>query len=159
MIAARLSHWWQERSLRERWLLSLMFGLLLLVVAWLLIARPLMIALEEAKLRHGEAVIAVAESRAEADRARRSAEPASAPALPIDALVSRTATEAGFTGARIIGRGPARASVAVDAARAEAYFALIAALERQGVMVESLRATANPDRTLSTQAVVSAGGR
>ena len=159
MMAARLSHWWQERSLRERWLLSFMFGLLFLVLAWLLVARPLMIALEEAKLRHGEAVIAVAEARAEADRARRSAEPPSAPALPIDALVSRTATEAGFTGARIIGRGPARASVAVDAARAEAYFAWIAALERQGVTVESLRATANPDRTLSTQALVAAGGR
>ena len=159
MMAARLRHWWQERSLRERWLLSFMFGLLFLVLAWLLVARPLMIALEEAKLRHGEAVIAVAEARAEADRARRSAEPPSAPALPIDALVSRTATEAGFTGARIIGRGPARASVAVDAARAEAYFAWIAALERQGVTVESLRATANLDRTLSTQAVVAAGGR
>ena len=159
MMAARLRHWWQERSLRERWLLSLMFGLLFLVLAWLLVARPLRIALEEAKLRHGEAVIAVAEARAEADRARRSAEPPSAPALPIDALVSRTATEAGFTGARIIGRGPARASVAVDAARAEAYFAWIAALERQGVTVESLRATANLDRTLSTQAVVAAGGR
>ena len=159
MMAARLRHWWQERSLRERWLLSLMFGLLFLVLAWLLVARPLMIALEEAKLRHGEAVIAVAEARAEADRARRSAEPPSAPALPIDALVSRTATEAGFTGARIIGRGPARASVAVYAARAEAYFAWIAALERQGVTVESLRATANLDRTLSTQAVVAAGGR
>ena len=159
MMAARLRHWWQERSLRERWLLSFMFGLLFLVLAWLLVARPLMIALEEAKLRHGEAVIAVAEARAEADRARRSAEPPSAPALPIDALVSRTATEAGFTGARIIGRGPARASVAVDAARAEAYFAWIAALERQGVTVESLRATANPDRTLSTQALVAAGGR
>ena len=159
MMAARLRHWWQERSLRERWLLSFMFGLLFLVLAWLLVARPLMVALEEAKLRHGEAVIAVAEARAEADRARRSAEPPSAPALPIDALVSRTATEAGFTGARIIGRGPARASVAVDAARAEAYFAWIAALERQGVTVESLRATANLDRTLSTQAVVAAGGR
>jgi general secretion pathway protein M len=159
MMAARLRLWWQERSLRERWLLSLMLGLLFLVISWLLVARPLMIALEEAKLRHGEAVIAVAEARAEADRARRSAAPPSAPALPIDALVSRSATEAGFTGARIIGRGPARASVAVDAARAEAYFGWIAALERQGVTVESLRATANPDRTLSTQAVVAAGGR
>ena len=159
MMAARLRLWWQERSLRERWLLSLMLGLLFLVISWLLVARPLMIALEEAKLRHGEAVIAVAEARADADRARRSAAPPSAPALPIDALISRSATEAGFTGARIIGRGPARASVAVDAARAEAYFAWIAALERQGVTVESLRATANPDRTLSTQAVVAAGGR
>ena len=158
-MPAQFNLWWQERTSRERWLLALMFGLLFLVAAWLFVARPLMIALEEAKLRHGQAVIAVAEARAEADRASRPAEPRSAPALPIDALVSRTANEAGFTGARIIGRGPARASVAIDAARAEAYFAWIAALEGQGVTIESLRATANPDRTLSTQAVVAVGER
>ncbi|HET9427701.1 MAG TPA: type II secretion system protein GspM [Allosphingosinicella sp.] len=160
MMARHLSLWWTGRSQREQRLLSVMAGLLALVLGWLLVAQPLIGALEDAKLRHGEAVIAAAEARAQADRSRRSAQPAAmAPALPIDGLISRTATEAGFTGARIIGRSPARASIAVDAARAEAYFAWIAGLERQGVTVESLRASANPDRTLRTEAVFAARGR
>lgn len=157
MMVARLSLWWAERSRREQWLLAIMVGLLLLVLGWALMARPLIGALEEAKLRHGAAVIAVAEARAEADRARRSSEaPAPASALPIDGLISRTATEAGFTNARIVGRGPARANVAIDAARPAAYFGWIISLERQGVVVESLRANASPDRTLSTEAVFTA---
>lgn len=159
-MVARLSLWWAERTQREQWLLAVMVGLLLLVLGWLLVARPLIGALEDAKLRHGEKVIAVAEARAEADRARRSSgAPAVAAALPIDGLISRAATEAGFTNARIVGRGPTRANVAIDAARPAAYFGWIASLERQGVVVESLRATASPDRTLSTEAVFTVTGR
>ena len=120
----------------------------------------LMNALEEAKLRHGEAVIAVAEARGQAARAGRAADPpATAPTLPVDALISRTATEAGFTGARVIGRSPGRASVVVAAARPAAFFAWVAGLERQGLVVESLRASANPDRTLTTDTVFAVRNR
>jgi len=144
--------WWTQRSEREQRLLALMLGLLFIVLAWLLVIRPLTAALEAARLRHGEAVLALAEAKARAaplpGRAARAP-----PALPIDSLISRTAAEAGFTGARV-GQGPVRASVTLDSARPQAYFAWIAALESQGLEVERLQARANPDRTVTAETVL-----
>lgn len=155
-----LDLWWAARSQREQWLLGTMLALLAMILLWLLIARPLMSKLEEAKLRHGEAVIAVAEARGQSARARRvAASPAAAIAIPVDALIRRTAIEAGFTGARVAGRGADRASVVIGAARPPAFFAWVAALERQGLSVESLRASANPDRTLATETLFAVRNR
>jgi general secretion pathway protein M len=79
---------------------------------------------------------------------------------PVDAMVRRSANEAGFAGARIQGQGPMRASVAIDAARPQAFFAWIAQLEQSGVVVDRLRARANNDRTVTAELVLRArGGR
>ena len=134
-----------------------MIGLLLLVLGWLLVARPLVHALDEAKLRHGEAVIAVAEARTQARRDLSSGNRVAPPALPIAELVRRTAAEAGFGAARIAGQGPNRIAVAIDSARAQAFFAWIEGLERQGLKVDRLRLSPNADRTLATEAVFSVG--
>ena len=150
--------WWSQRSEREQRLLAVMFCLLFIVLAWLLVVRPLAAALEAARLRHGEAVVALAEAKARAAPVPGRA--TNAPlALPIDSLISRTATEAGFTGAQIAGQGPARASVTLDSARPQAFFAWIAGLERQGLEVERLQARANPDRTVAAETVLRAGRR
>lgn len=157
-MSERLASWWRERSVREQRLLAVMSALLVIVLGWLLVAQPLINALEAARLRHGEAVIAVAEARARAELHRRSAQrPRATAPLPVDSLIGLTAGEAGFTGARIAGQGPARASVAIDSARPPAFFGWIAELERRGLTVESLRAQANADRTLSAEAVLRAG--
>jgi general secretion pathway protein M len=159
-MTERFTLWWRGRSPREQRLLLVMGVLLALVLGWLLVVRPLDGALDAAKQRHGAAVLAAAEARAEADVRRRAAQrPRQAPPLLIDGLISQTATEAGFTGARIAAQGPGRASVAIDAARPQAFFAWIAGLEQRGLVVQSLRAQANPDRTLSTEAVLRARGR
>ncbi len=149
--------YWAQRSLREQRLLIVMIALLVLVLGWLLVARPLIHALDEAKLRHGEAVIAVAEARTQANRDLSSGNRVAPPAEPIAGLVRRTAAEAGFGTARIAGQGPNRAGVAIDSARAQAFFAWIEGLERQGVKVERLRASPNPDRTLATETLLSVG--
>ena len=159
-MTERITLWWRERTQREQRLLLVMFALVAAILGWLLVVQPLSHALEDARIRHGEAVVAAAEARAEADLRRRSASrPRQAAQLPIDGLISRTAGEAGFTGARIAAQGPARASVAIDAARPQAYFAWIARLEQSGLVVETLRASANPDRTLSAEAVLAARRR
>jgi general secretion pathway protein M len=148
----RLNLWWRDRTAREQRLLSIMFALLVLVFGWLLVAQPLIRALDEVKLRHDQAVIALAEARARAETRQRPEPRRMAPAaLPLDALVSRTAAEAGFTGVRIAGQGPNRVSATIDAARPMAYFGWIQGLERQGLVVETLRAQTNPDRTLTTE--------
>ena len=145
-----MSEWWSQRTERERRLLLVMLGLFALVLGWLLVVRPLGDALDAAKERHGAAVVALAEAKARTQVAAPS--PASVPALPIDGRVSRSATEAGFANARVVGQGPTRATVAIDAARPQALFGWVARLEAQGVAVASLRARANADQTLAVEA-------
>ena len=70
----------------------------------------------------------------------------------------RKLTAMGFANARIAGQGPTRATFALDAVRAPAFFAWIRTLERRGLVVESLRARANSDRTLAVEAAFRARG-
>jgi len=155
-MSERLSLWWLARSTRERLLLSVMFALAALVLGWVLVLRPLSDALDTARSRHGAAVVALAQARA---RTQAGVSAGTAPALPVDSLIARTAGDAGFAGARIAAQGPARASVAIDAARPQALFAWLAALERSGLIVERLRARANSDRTLAVEATLRTRGR
>jgi general secretion pathway protein M len=140
--------WWRERSRREQRLIQVMLGLAAIVLGWLLVVRPLMDAREAAKVRHAAAVVALGEARA---RALPGASPAAPAAGPVDALVARTANEAGFTNARITSQGVARASVAVDAARPQVLFGWVARLEQSGLRVERLTTRANSDRTVAAE--------
>jgi general secretion pathway protein M len=147
-----MSGWWALRSPRERMLLGVMFALIGLLLAWLAVVRPLADALDAAKARHGVAVVALAEARAH----RQPAATARA-AGPADAIVAQTASQAGFTSARIASQGPARATAAIEAARPQALFGWIAEMERRGLVVERLAARANADQTLTAEVGVRAG--
>ena len=156
---AGLALWWRERSLREQRLLLVMFALVALVLGWLLVIRPLSDALDAAQARHAEAVTALAEVRGRAEALRRlqGERNVSAP-LPVDGFVSRTSAQAGFANARIVAQGPARATFALDAVRPQAFFAWVRLMERRGLVVDSLRARANGDRTLAVEAAFRARG-
>ena len=154
-----LAAWWRVRTLREQRLLLAMLALVVLLLGWLLVIRPLSDALDAAQRRHGEAVTALAEARGRAEAARRSQgeRNVSAP-LPVDGFVRRTGAEAGFANGRIAALGPARATFAIDAVRPQAFFAWIRLMERRGLVVDSLRARANADRTLAVEATFRARG-
>jgi general secretion pathway protein M len=144
-----MTMWWAERSRRERRLILVMLALAVTVLGWLMVVRPLSDRLDAAKTRHAVATVALGEARA---RLRQGAGPAAAAAaLPADSLIGRTASEAGFTNARIASQGPMRASVAIDAARPQALFAWVLRLEQSGLVVERLRARANSDRTITAE--------
>jgi general secretion pathway protein M len=145
--------WWEARSARERRLLAVMFALLAIVAIWLVVIRPLADALDAAKLRHGAAVVALAEARG------RPAAVSAVAAGQADSIVAETAAAAGFTGIRIARQGAGGASVALDAARPQALFGWIAEMERRGLVVERLRARANTDRTLAAEIGLRAGRR
>jgi general secretion pathway protein M len=140
--------WWSERSPRERRLLQVMAGLAAIVLGWLLVVRPLADSLDAAKTRHAAAAVALGEARA---RTTPGASPAAPAAGPVDALVARTANEAGFTNARITSQGATRASVAVDAARSQVLFGWVARLEQNGLVVERLVSRVNGDRTIGAE--------
>ena len=148
-----MNDWWTARSERERWLVWLMLLLAVLLLGWLLVVRPLSDALDAAKMREGNAAVALAEARA---RARPAGAAGPAPAGPVDAIAVRTAAAAGFPGARVAGQGPGRALVNLDAARPQALFAWVAQMEQQGLVVERLRLQANPDRTLAAEMTLGA---
>lgn len=146
--------WWASRSPRERVLLGTMLALLALVLAWLLIVRPLSDALDAAKARHNAAAVALGEARA-----RRPSAAAPAVAGPVDSIAAQTLAQAGFPGARVASQGPGRATINLDAARPQALFGWVGAMERRGLVVQRLRAQANADRTLSAEIVLQAGRR
>ncbi|MEA3031942.1 MAG: ral secretion pathway protein [Sphingomonadales bacterium] len=149
-----MSDWWALRTPRERVLVGTMLALLALVLAWLAIVRPLSDALDAAKARQQAAALALGEARA-----RRAIALPPAPSGPVDSLAATTLAEAGFPGARVTSHGPGRASVTLDAARPQALFGWVAQMERRGLVVDRLRAQANPDRTLSAEIVLQAGRR
>lgn len=152
-MTGRFRLWWRTRTLREQRLLLAMFGLLAAVLAWLIVVRPLGDALSSARERHGEAVVAVAEARAQA--AALAALDAGAPrtlGAPLDSLLSQSAAEAGFPVTRIEREGPAQATMIVDAVRPQAFFGWVARMEAErGLVVERLSATVNSDQTLSVR--------
>jgi len=145
--------WWEARSARERWLVGAMLALAAILFFWLLVVRPLSDALDAAKMRHGDAAIALAEARA---RARRAAGTGPAAAGAVDAIVTRTAAASGFPGTRVSAQGPGRAVAVLDAARPQALFLWVAQMEQSGLVVERLRAAANQDHTLSAELTLAA---
>jgi general secretion pathway protein M len=148
-----LTAWFASRSRRERHLILVMLALAALVLVWLLVLRPLGDALSAARERHGAAVIALAEARAQAEAIGR-LERVRPAALeePLAALVGRSAGEAGFQLSRLEPQGERVVTLAMEAARPQAFFAWVDGLERgRGLVVERLSATANSDRTLSVQ--------
>lgn len=155
----RLKTLWMARTPRERWLLGVMLALVALVLVWLLILRPLSDMLSAARQRHGEAVTALAEARSQAAAIAALERNRPAPfAGPIDSAVAAAASDAGFQLSGLQPEGPGRVSLAIGAAKPQALFGWVSALEAQGYIVQSLTATSNPDRTLSAQIVLRARG-
>jgi general secretion pathway protein M len=158
-MSERLKAMWLARTSRERWLLGVMLALVVLVLVWLLILRPLGDMLSAAKQRHGEAVAALAEARSQAAAitALERNRPMGTQG-PIDTAVAASASEVGFQLSQLQAQGPGRVSLAMASARPQALFAWLAQLEVRGYVIESLSASSNPDRTLAAQIVLRARG-
>lgn len=146
-----LKLWWRTRTLREQRLLLAMFGLAAIVFAWLLVIRPLGDALSRARERHGEAVLRLAEARAQAAAITRLEQaPAASLAAPLDTFLNQSATEAGFNVTRVEREGANQATMTVQAARPQAFFAWVNQREeRDRLIVERLNATTNADQTIA----------
>lgn len=156
-----LKIWWRGRTLREQRLLLAMFALLAVLLLWLLIVRPVGDALSRARERYSDAALALAEARAQArliGQLERSA-PAG-PHEPIEALVSRSATEAGFPIASLNREGVNQATLVLASVRPQAFFGWVGQMETgRGLIVERLNASTNSDRTLSVQITFRSRGR
>ncbi len=151
--------WWKTRTVREQQMLLVMFALIALVLAWLVIIRPLGDALSDARERHNAAVLALADLRAQTAAIKQAQQgtPASLNE-PIEALVGRSASDAGFTVTRIEPQGGNTVNLVMDTVRAQAFFGWVGQMESRGLIVDRLVATPNADQTLSVQVAFRARG-
>lgn len=150
---------WGERSPREQWMLGVMFVLLAVVLLWLG-AMGLAGAQRSARDALLTATDRNAEMRAKVKLLKtlpRGVTGGSA-SVGIDQLVSQSAGEAGLTLERAEAQGGARIEIAMASVRPVALFSWLAALEAQGVRVETMSARPSPTAgSVSVQAVLVRG--
>lgn len=155
-MMAGLPPWWNQRSAREQLLLALAAGLLALLLAWLLILRPLAgaraTAIDDA--RTAQAQLAQVRALAAAIRAR----PAP-PAGPVHELIGRRLAEAGLSPARLEAQGPGQAVIEIAAINGRLLIGWAAALEqRDGLVVEELEASRNSDESVRARLLIRKAG-
>lgn len=155
-MMAGLAPWWNQRSAREQLLLALAAGLLALLLAWLLILRPLAgaraAAIDDA--RTAQAQLAQVRALAAAIRAR----PAP-PAGPVHELIGRRLAEAGLSPARLEAQGPGQAVIEIAAINGRLLIGWAAALEqRDGLVVEELEANRNSDQSVRARLLIRKAG-
>jgi general secretion pathway protein M len=151
---------WAERSSREQWMLGVMFALLAVVVLWLSIMRPLVSAQRSAHDALIEATDRNAALRAKVKLLKTlpRATGSGAAGASLDQLVGQSAGEAGLTLERAQAQGEGRMEIAMASIRPAALFSWLAALEAQGVRVETMSARPSPTAgSVSVQAVLVRG--
>ena len=141
--------WWQARQPRERVLLGVMFALFAAVILWLGIYRPVESGLRQAALDNLEAAQRYANVARKVELLEKGSSAAiAASSLPVEQIVGQSAGEAGFTLERVQAQGNDRVDVAIASARSTALMGWIAALENNGVVIDS--ATIGPSGTTGT---------
>jgi general secretion pathway protein M len=159
-MMAIVRRFWRDRSVREQWLLGVAGVLLLAVLAWLAVLRPLASAQASAATRRALAVTALGDVRAMAGAIRAAeARGRAARAVPLVELVGRRATEAGVTPERLESSGDGRVSARIAAIKPAPLLRWLEALERRdGVIIDQLGIVRNPDATVAAELALRAGG-
>ncbi len=151
-MTERLRQHWAERSLRERQLLVVMFGLFALTVLVFGIIRPLSNATTTARDRldrvtiEGGQIVSIAETLRDA---RKSAPPPLTGTMVL--AVSQSAGTAGFTLSTLDPQGDDRVGITIPTAKSPALFAWLRTLAQQGIFVERMTLRTNADTTLAVE--------
>ncbi|WP_341904528.1 type II secretion system protein GspM [Sandarakinorhabdus limnophila] len=151
-MMAIFSPWWAQRTGRERVLLGLMLVLLAALLFWLLLVRPLAAARATAQADATAASTRLAQGQGLA--AAIKARPAANPAAVIDVLNRRLA-DAGLQPARLEAQGTGQALLEIAAINGRLLIGWATALEQNdGLVIEQLEATRNPDQSVRARLLV-----
>lgn len=141
-------------------MLGVMFALLAGVILWFGVIAPL----DRARLDARQTLVAATDRNAAIRAAVKQLKSlprtaaASEPMVPIDQLIGQGAGEAGLTLERAQAQGADRIDIAIASVRPTALFGWLAALEAQGVRVETISARPSPTAgSVSVQAVLTRG--
>lgn len=149
----RMTGWWRGRSQREQILLGMMIALFAAVFVWLGILRPLGKGLAQARAENATALARLERVRTDA-AALKSERPFAADSA--QAIVSRSANEAGFAPTRLDPQTEGRVIVGLASAKPVALTRWLQALDAQGVFVEQISLRPNSDATLAVDATLRA---
>lgn len=144
--------WWDGRSLRERRMLAVMGVLVLGLVGWLGVVRPL----DGWQADQARARLAAERQLTQIETAvvQRGAAPAEG--VDLQALVASTAAGAGVQPVLGMSEG-GRLGFRLDRVTTAQAFGWLAALEQGGAQIEELGVVKNPDGTLGVTGAVEAG--
>ncbi|MBO9575221.1 MAG: type II secretion system protein M [Sphingobium sp.] len=150
-----MRNWWANHSAGERRLMAGLGILILIVVFWLGVWRPVDEGLATGWARQGAALDRYQSVEAKVAALKRLPAPGQGARTPIEQLVSQTATEAGFTLDRVGSQGSGRMSISIAAAKMNALLGWLSQLEAQGVSVQTISIVPGAtDGTVSVQAVL-----
>jgi len=159
-VSPSIREWFAGRSPRERWMVILMLAIVVPVVAWLLVVRPLNSAYDAALERHLQAVDRNGRVRMLAELARKQPGRARA-AAPVADLGLVVAEAAGQSGLTLDGNnpiGPNSVSVSVGQASASQALQWLRDLEARGLVVLEWRMTPAGAGSVSLTARIAKAG-
>ena len=152
-MKAQLIAFWAERSEREQLMLGILAAILLPVLIWLAVIRPIGPALEAAETRHRAAVETLAEARSQAAAlAFLRKNPPPPLGAPVADVVKAAAADTGFTLSRADPVGGDSIIVSIVSAKPPAFFEWAQGLQRRGVFIDQLSIRPNPDSTIAIDA-------
>lgn len=149
--------WWNGRDAREQRLLGVL-GIVLVMLFWLVILRPLAAFRESAAERHDRIAAQMPSARAAAAGiAAEGADPAGKDGRAVRDIVAASASAAGleFTSTQPEDGGGVRVGIA--AVRPTFLFGWIAGLEKEGVVADRVLVQRNDDSTVSADIGFSGG--
>lgn len=162
MRNAIIRDWYLARSSRERWLIALMLGIAIPLLAYLLVYRPLVSSIEQAQQRHVVAVRnhgLVLARIAQLDAAQRPAVTASAGGTaPLSLRVTEAAAQAGVALSANEPRGASSAVITLAPAPPTAALRWLRQLEGQGIIVRELAITPQTGGQIVATATLSRSG-
>lgn len=156
-MTAQLPAWFRARTRREQYLLLAGAAAVVLALCYFLVV-PLGDALDAAKARQADAVIALGETQARVDAVKSATASRAAPLdAPLDAAIRARADDAGFALASVVPQGD-RVQISIASARPGALVGWLGELEASGILVDRLTTSDNGDHTLSAQVTLKARG-
>ncbi len=158
-MTAALRAWFGALSLREKRLVLAAAALAFVTLFWFALVRPVSDGLADARVRHTNAVLRLAEIEAKLESVKIAQRSRAAPmTAPLETVVRERAAEAGFALTNVSPQPNNGLQIAIAAARPAAFFAWVADLEANGMLVESLSTTDNGDQTISVTLVIKIQG-
>ena len=158
-MTEQLLTWYRARTQREQYMVLGAGVAVILAFLYFLIV-PLGDALDSAKARHADAVIALGETQVRVDAVKAMQADRAAPLdAPLESLIRARANDAGFALTNVSPQGGDRVQIAIASARPGALVAWISELEAAGVLVDRLGTTDNGDRTVAVQMTLKAQGQ
>lgn len=156
-LAGSAEAWWSGRTLRERRMLLVMFGLLAATVVWLGVVRPVLDWRAGAAERAEGAAVTLAEVRASVASLGPPRAASTPPAEGLEPLIRRTAAAAGLEVVTVMSPS-GQLGFQLSSVGSGPLFAWLAPLESDhGLSICSLGVTENADATLNVEGAVAVG--